>query len=77
MTISELNDLCKRNNIKENVTILSDSRWECSESPVELVWYSEIDNVIVLTQNHQYEPYTIDDSSWHILTKGQTLKLLK
>ncbi len=80
MTLAMLNDICNRNNIPEDVTLLSDSNWECCETQIGAVWYSEIDNAIVLTQSeygngdHQYK---VDDQSWHDMTHNQTLVLLK
>ena len=52
MTINLLNQLIKDNNISKDVKLLSDSGWECSETEIGGVWYSEEYNVIIFTQDY-------------------------
>lgn len=75
MTLAELNEICKRNNIKDDVALLSDSGWECSETEMNGVWYSAIDHAIVFTQGYE-EKYVVDKASWHELTINQELRRL-
>lgn len=77
MTLAELNDICKRNNIPDDVTLLSDSGWECCETEMNGVWYSEIDNAIVFTQGKYEKAYGVSDAKCHILTRNQELRRLK
>ena len=55
MTINLLNQLIKDNNISKDVKLLSDSGWECSETEIGGVWYSESYNTIIFTQNYIVE----------------------
>lgn len=77
MTLSELNEICRNNNIQDDVILLSDSGWECSESDICGVYYSEIDHAIVLTQDDDEVEHRIGHATWHILTRNQTLRRLK
>lgn len=77
MTLAELNEICKKNNIKDDVILLSDSGWECCETQMDGVWYSEIDHAIVFTQVEDEDKYIVDKASWHDLTIDQELKRLK
>jgi hypothetical protein len=77
MTLKELNDICKENNIPENVTLLSDSGWECSETQMDGIWYSKTDNSLVFTQDEDLLEYKVDNADWHYLTRGQKLVKIK
>lgn len=76
MTLAELNEICKTNNIKDDVKLLSDSGWECWETEMNGVWYSEIDHAIVFTQNPS-DNYNGSTMRGRILTYNQTFKKLK
>lgn len=76
MTLAELNDICKRNNIPDDVTLLSDSGWECCETEMNGVWYSEIDNMIVFTQEAGEKKYDVTQRI-NILSPNQELRRLK
>lgn len=77
MTLAELNEICRKNNIKDDVRLFSDSGWECCETPMNGIWYSEIDNAIVFVQESEAEEYIVDGASWHDLSNNQKLKRLK
>lgn len=49
MTFKKLNNLIKKYNIPENVHLLSDSGWECSETEMCGVYYNKKQNTIVFT----------------------------
>ena len=76
MTLAELNEICRQNNIQDDVTLLSDSGWECCETEMNGVWYSEIDNMIVFTQEEGERKYIVDRRR-NILTPDQELRRLK
>lgn len=50
MTLQELNNICNKNNIPDDVKLLSDSGWECYETEMDGVYYSKKDNTIIFTQ---------------------------
>ena len=63
MTFKFLQKLIKDNNIPEDVKLLSDSGWECFETEMNGVWYSEKDNTIVFTQGTDYDgDYILDET---------------
>lgn len=81
MTLAELNKICKDNNIPEDVRLLSDSGWECCETEMDGVWYSEIDNAIVFTQESEENDimnkgYIVGNEEV-ILSPNQKLRRLK
>lgn len=51
MTFEELEDIITRNNIPKNVTLLSDSGWECCATDMDGVYYDETKNELIFTQN--------------------------
>lgn len=51
MTYRELTDIITKNNIPENVRLMSDSGWECSATDMNGVYYDETTNTIIFTQN--------------------------
>lgn len=57
MTLGELNKLCKSNNIPDNVKLMSDSGWECCETEMNGVYYSEELNMIIFTQDSYEDTY--------------------
>lgn len=50
MTFKELENLITTNAIPEDVKLLSDSGWECSETEMDGIWYNRELNTIVFTQ---------------------------
>ena len=77
MTLSELNKICKENNIPEDVKLLSDSGWECGPTEMDAVFYSEQENTIVFCQaiEKQYIADAQDEPDFWNTT--HTLKKLK
>lgn len=58
MTFEQLNKIIKKNHIPKNVTLLSDSGWECDATDMSGVYYNKNENVIVFTQRcSEYEKY--------------------
>lgn len=55
MTLEKLNKICADNNIPSDVTLMSDSGWECDATEMNGVWYNPESRVIVFTQGDQYE----------------------
>lgn len=51
MTFEELENIITRNNIPKNVTLLSDSGWECCETDMDGVYYDETKNELIFTQD--------------------------
>lgn len=51
MTVGEFATLVKEHNIPEDVTLESDSGWECSETDMDGVYYNEAEKRIIFTQN--------------------------
>ena len=68
MTIGEFKKIIQKNNIPEDVTMLSDSGWECSETDMDGVWYNEEEKDIVFTQNgDEYESDYFGKPEWRLL----------
>ena len=54
MTFEILKKIIEKHNIPEDVELLSDSGWECSETDMDGVWYNEKRNEIIFTQHGFY-----------------------
>lgn len=50
MTFNKLSEIIKKNNIPDDVLLLSDSGWECGSTKMDGIWYCKDKNVIVFTQ---------------------------
>lgn len=50
MTMAELSQIIYDNNIPVNVTLESDSGWECGPTQMDGVWYNKKQNKIIFTQ---------------------------
>lgn len=58
MTFEKLKQIIEKNNIPEDVTLMSDSGWECCATKMDGVYYNECENVMVFTQTgDKYEIY--------------------
>ena len=56
MTFGALIKIFEENNIPNDVVLLSDSGWECSETDMDGVYYSPEKNIVVFTQEFsEYE----------------------
>lgn len=51
MTFKILNNLIKKHSVPDDVVLKTDSGWECCETEMDGVYYSEELNEIVFTQN--------------------------
>lgn len=68
MTLGEFDKLMKDNNIPKDVTMLSDSGWECCASDMNGIYYNEAEKELVFTQNgnaYDYEYY--GKSEWKLV----------
>lgn len=71
MTIGEFKKIIKKFDIPEDVTLLSDSGWECSETDMDGVWYNKEEKQIIFTQvGDEYDRY-FDKSEWVLLHSGK------
>ena len=69
MTFAKLQQLIKENNIPEDVTLTSDSRWECGATKMNGVYYSDKLNEIVFTQRgNKYDRYF---GKWKLLHREE------
>lgn len=50
MTLYQLNKLCEKYDIADDVQLESDSGWECGPSDMDGVYYNEEKHLIVITQ---------------------------
>lgn len=50
MTFKDLSDIIQKNNIPEDVTLMSDSGWECCATDMDGAYYNAKTNTIVFTQ---------------------------
>lgn len=68
MTLGEFNKLMKDNNIPEDVTMLSDSGWECGPSDMDGIYYNEADNELVFVQEgNVYDRNYYGKPEWKLL----------
>jgi hypothetical protein len=67
MTFKKLKQVIEKNNIPEDVTLMSDSGWECGPTQMNGVYYNEDEKVIVFTQEEDdYDGY-YTSSLWKLL----------
>lgn len=58
MTVGELFNIFKQNDIPDNAVLMSDSGWECDATDMDGVYYSKTENVAVFTQKFsEYDSY--------------------
>ena len=58
MTFKKLKRIIDKYNVSENVHLLSDSGWECSETEMCGVYYNKKQNMIIFTQEaSEFEKY--------------------
>ena len=69
MTLAKLKELCQQNNIPDDVELLSDSGWECSETNMDGVWYSKEANCIVFTQGEEVDFLLENDGKYYFEDK--------
>lgn len=67
MTFGLLNRIIEENNIPEDVTLMSDSGWECDATDMDGIYYNSESNIIVFTQYaSEYNSYH-KDSEWKMI----------
>ena len=49
-----LKEIIDKNNIPDNVLLLSHSGWECNATDMDGIWYCKDKNVIVITQGDTF-----------------------
>lgn len=69
MTYKKLKEILTRNNIPEDVTLMSDSGWECDATDMDLIYYNEKLNVVVFRQKiySGYEREYTEEKGWKAL----------
>lgn len=68
MTFEKVKDLIVENNIPENVHLLSDSGWECSETEMDGIFYNQKENQIVFTQEgNEYDNPYWESPDWKLI----------
>lgn len=61
MTFELLKKIIEENNIPEDVTLQSNSGWECCETEMDGIWYHKGDNVIRFTQDGTPNPSEVEN----------------
>lgn len=68
MTIGEFTKVIKANNIPDDVTMLSDSGWECSATDMDGIYYNAEEKEIVFTQSgDEYETRYYGKDEWQLI----------
>lgn len=63
MTLKLLQRIALDNNIPDDVTIMSDSGWECNATNIRGVFCNRKEKIIVFTQDELDNKY-VSDSNW-------------
>lgn len=64
MTVGELFNILKQNDIPNNAVLMSDSGWECWATDMNGVYYNKLKNTVVFTQEiSEYDDY-YNSSEW-------------
>lgn len=65
MTYKQLQEILTRNNISEDVTLMSDSGWECCATDMNGIYYNKDKKTIVFRQSFsKYESYYTSENGW-------------
>ena len=67
MTFEKLKELIEKHRIPSNVKLLSDSGWECNETEMNGVFYNEVENHIIFTQEFEYSYQYLENKDYQIL----------
>ena len=59
MKLNKLLELIEKHNIPKDVTLMSNSGWECGATDMDGIYYNEHENIIVFTQ------YIDSDDNYH------------
>lgn len=58
MTVNELFNIFRQNNIPNDAILMSDSGWECGATDMDGVYYNKLKNTVVFTQEiSKYDSY--------------------
>ena len=75
MTVKEFNKIVQDNNIPDDITMMSDSGWECCESDMDGVYYNEENKLIIFTQNgDMFESNWYGKEGWKLLHSSDEAK---
>lgn len=70
MTYKELKEIITKNNIPEDVCLMSDSGWECYTTEMNGIYYNKEANTIVFRQHiSKYESYYTKKRGWIVLNE--------
>ena len=70
MTVCELFNIFKQNNIPNDATLMSDSGWECCTTDMDGVYYNKLKNVVVFTREiSKYDRY-YGSNDWIVCKNG-------
>ena len=69
MTVCELINIFKQNNIPNDAILMSDSGWECFATDMDGVYYNKLENTVVFTQEiSKYDSY-YKSNDWVVCKK--------
>ena len=69
MTVGELFNIFRQNNIPNDAILMSDSGWECSATDMDGVYYNKLKNIVVFTQQiSKYDRY-YESNDWIVCKK--------
>ena len=72
MTIKDFYKIVQDNNIPDDVTMESDSGWQCCESDMDGVYYNEEEKRIIFTQNGDlFESHWYGQEGWKLLHSSE------
>lgn len=67
MTVKILKELFDKYDIPEDVTLMSDSGWECDSTHMNCVYYNAVEECIVFTQHPYSGDYYHKKPNWELL----------
>lgn len=67
MTLELLNKIVDENNIPKNVKLMSDSGWECDETNMDGIFYSEKENTLIFTQEGDVYDQWFERDGWKLI----------
>lgn len=67
MTVEVLLSLMEKHNIPKNVTIKSDSGWECNETEMDGIYYNRELNTMIFTQEGTVTDTWFDEPGWKLI----------
>ena len=66
MTYGILKKVFEDNHIPEDAILMSDSGWECDPTHMDGVFYNQEANVVVFTQDSEYQ-YDYEEEPWQLI----------